>query len=199
MPASDLPEVNIDARRLVGLVSHSLTAGLLINWNVWPRVVSDERSHSQASSRAGLPNIARNFSAPAFFRSLRRTGLPPAHAAVFDLKAGGVSAVISDNGGHYVYKVASKEVLPLDQVKDEIHNKLKSERLKAMMDTYTNSFTAVPNEEYFGPAAAAGPPMPRGRMPMPPGQQGQPQGQPPAANPPAQPPPAPTAPPTKPN
>ncbi len=130
---------------------------------------------------------------------VRRTGLPPAHAAVFDLKAGGVSAVISDNGGHYVYKVASKEVLPLDQVKDEIHNKLKSERQKKMMDEYTNSFTAVPNEEYFGPAAAAGPPMPRGRMPMPPTPQGQPQGQPPAANPPAQPPPAPTAPPTKPN
>jgi hypothetical protein len=139
---------------------------------------------------------------------VRRTGLPPAHAAVFDLKMGEVSAVISDNGGHYVYKVVSKEVLPLDQVKDEIHNKLKSERLKKMMDEYTNSFTAVPNEEYFGPAAAAGPPPPhmRGRMPMPPTPQGQPQpgapqqpAPPQAAPPPAANPPAPTAPPSKPN
>ena len=128
---------------------------------------------------------------------VRRTGLPPAHAEVFDLKVGGVSKVISDNGGHYVYKVVSKEVLPLDQVKDEIHNKLKSERLKETMDKYTNSFTAIPNEAYFGPATAAGPPAPRGRMPMPPTPQGRPQGAtPPAANPPAQPP---TAPPTKPN
>src|SRR5271157_4556138 len=48
---------------------------------------------------------------------VRRTGLPPAHAAVFELKVNEVSAVISDNGGHYVYKVIGKEVLPLDQVK----------------------------------------------------------------------------------
>ena len=98
---------------------------------------------------------------------VRRTGLPPAHAEVFDLKVGEASKVISDNGGHYIYKVVSKEVLPLEQVKEEIHNKLKSERLKEMMDKYTNSFTAIPNEEYFGPAAAAGPQPPnmRGRMP----------------------------------
>jgi hypothetical protein len=129
---------------------------------------------------------------------VRRTGLPPAHAAVFDLKAGEVSAVISDNGGHYVYKVVSKEVLPLDQVKDEIHNKLKNEKQKAMMDEYTNSFSAVPNEDYFGPAVPAGPPQrgPRGRMPMPPGPQGPPQGAPQA---PATPTPPPAAPPTKPN
>ncbi len=138
---------------------------------------------------------------------VRRTGLPPAHAAVFDLKVGEVSAVISDNGGHYIYKVVSKEVLPLDQVKDEIHNKIKSERQKELMDKYTNSFTAVPNEDYFGPPAAAGAPPPRrGRMPMPPTPQpqGAPQAAPPqatpppATNPPAQPPAA-TAPPSKPN
>lgn len=87
---------------------------------------------------------------------VRRTGLPPAHAAVFDLKVNEVSAVISDNGGHYVYKVMTKEVLPLDQVKEEIHNKLKSERMKEMMDKYTNSFEAVPNEAYFGPPVAPG-------------------------------------------
>jgi len=139
---------------------------------------------------------------------VRRTGLQPAHAEVFDLKVGEASKVISDNGGHYVYKVVSKEVLPLDQVKDEIHNKLKSERLKEMMDKYTNSFTAIPNEAYFGPAAAPGPQPPhmRGRMPMPPTPQGQPQGPTPPApasqTPPANPPlqtPAPTPPPTKPN
>jgi hypothetical protein len=131
---------------------------------------------------------------------VRRTALPPAHAEAFDLKVGGVSKLISDNGGHYIYKVVSKEVLPLDQVKNEIHNKLKSERQKKMMDEYTNSFTAIPNEAYFGPAAAAGPQPPRmpGRMPPTP-QGAAPQGPasqtpPPAANPPAQ-----TPPPTKPN
>ena len=141
--------------------------------------------------------------------TVRRTGLPPAHAAVFDLKAGDVSQVISDNGGHYIYKVESKEVLPLDdKVKAEIHNKLKSEHMKETMDKYTNSFQAVPNEAYFGPAGPAGPAGMRQAPPRRPGalmtpapgqSQAPPPGAPPAANPPAQQPPAAQAPPSKPN
>ena len=125
---------------------------------------------------------------------VRRTGLPPAHVAVFDLKAGEVSAVISDNGGHYIYKVESKETLPLEQVKEEIRGTLKNQRMKEMMDKYTTSYHAETNEAYFGPAPPSGPmggrPMPN-RMPRPntPGPQGQaqPQPAPPAANAPAQP------------
>jgi hypothetical protein len=124
---------------------------------------------------------------------VRRTGLPPAHAAVFDLKAGEVSQVITDNGGNYVYKVASKETLPLDQVREEIHNTLKNQRMKETMDKYTNSYKVDTNEAYFGPPGPAGsmgvgrpPRMPRPNMATP---QAQPQ-----AAPPAQP-----APPSKPN
>ncbi|MHB8215555.1 MAG: peptidylprolyl isomerase [Candidatus Sulfotelmatobacter sp.] len=139
--------------------------------------------------------------------TVRRTGLPPAHAAVFDLKVGDVSQVISDNGGHYIYKVLSKEVLPLDdKVKTEIHNKLKSEHMKETMDKYTNSFQAVPNEAYFGPPGPAGPagmrqvPPRRGGPIMAPAQPQAPApGAPPAANPPAQQPAAAQAPPSKPN
>jgi len=129
---------------------------------------------------------------------VRRTGLPPAHAAVFDLKQGEVSQVISDNGGHYIYKVVSKELLPLDQVKDEIHNKLKSDRTKEMMDKYTNSFQVEPNEKYFGPAGPPGPPG----MGMRPGAPRRPQmapGQAPPPGAPAAEPPASQAPPSKPN
>lgn len=111
---------------------------------------------------------------------VRRTGLPAAQTSVFDLKQGEVSQVISDNGGHYIYKVVNKDVLPLDQVKDEIHNKLKSERTKEMMDKYTNSFQSIPNEAYFGPAPGPGanPPNPRmrGMRPQMAPPQGQPQG-----------------------
>ncbi len=128
---------------------------------------------------------------------VRRTGLPQGHAAVFDLKVGEVTAVISDNGGHYVYKVVSKEVLPLDQVQEEIHNKLKAERQKEMMDKYNNSYQTVTNEEYFGPAPAPGPAR-RPRMTPPPTPQAQPQGAPQPSTPPATPPAA-TAPPSKPN
>jgi hypothetical protein len=130
---------------------------------------------------------------------VRRTGLPPAHAAVFDLKVGEVSQVIGDNGGHYIYKVVTEEVLPLDDaLKTEIHNKLKSERQKELMDKYTNSFQATTNEAYFGPPAPTGmrppgqlpPHNPRPQMAPPPApSQPQPQGGPPPT----------TAPPSNPN
>lgn len=144
---------------------------------------------------------------------VRRTGLPAAQASVFDLNVGDVSAVISDNGGHYVYKVVSKEVLPLDQVKEEIRTNLKNQRLKDLMDQYQNSFHAETNEAFFGPAPAPGQrmgmppqaPRPQGAAPAPP----QGQGQPPMQNapaspavttpPPAQTPPAQQPPPSKPN
>jgi hypothetical protein len=125
---------------------------------------------------------------------VRRTGLPPAHAEVFDLKVGEVSKVITDNGGHYIYKVVSRETLPFDQVTQEIHNTLKNQRVKDMMEKYTNSYHVDENEAYFGPP---GPPSPMGRpgaRPMPMPGQGRPNG---AA--PGQAGPAPQAPPAKPN
>lgn len=136
---------------------------------------------------------------------VRRTGLPSTHAAVFELKVGEVSAVISDQGGHYIYKMVSKEVLPLDQVKDEIHNKLRGEHLREMMDKFTKSYQSELNEAYFAVTGPSGAPL-RPRMPKPPGPQGAAQEPaPPAANTPAQPaatPAArqtPAAPPAKPN
>ncbi len=119
---------------------------------------------------------------------VRRTGLPPAHAAVFDLKSGDVSQVISDTGGHYIYKVNGKEQLPLDQVKDEIHSTLQNQRTREMMDKVNGSFKSEVNEAYFGPPGPAQPPRrPAPRMapgPVPPNQPPSSQA-PPAAQPPA--------------
>lgn len=137
---------------------------------------------------------------------VRRNGLPPAHSTVFDLKPGEVSQVINDAGGHYIYKMTGKEQLGLDQVKDEIHNKLQNDRLREMMDKVNGSFKVDTNEAYFGPGGTGpmppGPRMPNPRMaprPMapetvpqtpPPAQsptapQAQPQAPPPPAQPPA--------------
>ncbi|HEY1659273.1 MAG TPA: peptidylprolyl isomerase [Candidatus Sulfotelmatobacter sp.] len=137
----------------------------------------------EAYEAAGMKMEAPNVNLP----KVRRTGLPPAHAGVFDLKVGDVSQVISDNGGHYIYKVVSKQVLPLDQVSQEIHNTLKNQRMKDAMEQYTGSYHVETNEAYFGPP---GPQAPMGRpgMAPPPRQrmmQMQPQHQPQAA-PPAQ-------------
>ena len=116
---------------------------------------------------------------------MRRNGLPPAHAAVFDLKPGEVSQVINDTGGHYIYKMTSKDQLTLDQVKDEIHNKLQNDRQREMMDKVTGSFKVETNEAYFGPGGAGptppGPRMPSPRAPRPMAPQTPPPAQPPTA------------------
>jgi hypothetical protein len=129
--------------------------------------------------------------------SVRRAGLPPGHVAVFDLKPGEISAVISDAGGHYVYKMVSKEQLKLDdpKVKDEIRNALQNERMRAAMEKLQNSFHTETNEAYFGPPTPAGmrqPPTPHSLARPRPGMQAQPEVQPaPAQQPPAaQPPPS---------
>jgi hypothetical protein len=92
---------------------------------------------------------------------VRRTGLPPTHAAVFELKAGEVSQVINDANGHYIYKVNSTDVPPLDQVKAEINSTLQNQRMHALMDKLNSTYTIVPNEAYFGPPGPAQMPPPR--------------------------------------
>ena len=84
--------------------------------------------------------------------SVRRSGIPPAHAAVFELKPGEVSQVISDSGGHYIYKLTSKNPMPLEQAKTEIHTRLQNERMKEEMDKLNDSFKVETNEAYFGPS-----------------------------------------------
>jgi parvulin-like peptidyl-prolyl isomerase len=126
---------------------------------------------------------------------LRRSGLPAAHLAVFDLKVGEVSQVINDAGGYYIYKLDAKEQLPFDQVKEEIHSKLQNDRTRELLEKLNGSYKVVSNEAYFGPGAPGmmlgprpmtGHGMAPGARPQPPSgpAAGQPQ-TPPAANTPA--------------
>jgi parvulin-like peptidyl-prolyl isomerase len=101
--------------------------------------------------------------------NIRRNGLPAAHAAAFDLKPGDVSQVISDSGGHYIYKLNSKTDIPVEQAKTEIHQRLQSDRMRDAMEQLNNSFKVEENEAYFGPAGPM-PPQPGMRsMPVRPG------------------------------
>jgi hypothetical protein len=123
---------------------------------------------------------------------VRRTGLPAAHAAAFDLKPGEVSQVINDSGGHYIYKLDSKDQLTLDQAKQEIQSTLQTQRSRDMMDKINNSFKVETNEAYFGPGGPGPMPGTRGpgqRMPPPPAPPtARPQTPPAASQPPTQPP-----------
>jgi hypothetical protein len=120
----------------------------------------------QAFEAAGMKYEPPNVTLP----KLRRNGLPPAQAAVVDLKVGDVSQVINDAGGHYIYKIEAKDQLPLDQVKEEIHSKLQNDRMREMLEKVNTSYKVETNEAYFGsggPGMMPGRPMMGGRMPTP--------------------------------
>jgi hypothetical protein len=91
---------------------------------------------------------------------IRRTALPAAHAAALDLQPGQVSELFSDTSGHYIYKLLSKKMLPLDSVKQEIRSALSAERFRDAMKPF-QAGNAELNEAYFGPSrtkATAAPP-----------------------------------------
>jgi parvulin-like peptidyl-prolyl isomerase len=81
---------------------------------------------------------------------VRRSNLPPSHAAVMELKPGAVSALISDPSGFFIYKVGQKETVPLDTVKEEIRGTLRAQRMQDAMQTIQQSATPELNEKYFG-------------------------------------------------
>jgi hypothetical protein len=82
---------------------------------------------------------------------VRRSSLPPAHVAVFELKPGEVSQVISDSTGHYVYRMVSKGVLPLEQVKNEISSTVQGQRMSELAHGIQGSSTIELNDAYFAP------------------------------------------------
>jgi hypothetical protein len=82
---------------------------------------------------------------------IRRTALPPAHAAAFDLKTGQVSALITDGSGFFVYKMGERDTVPLDKAKEEIHNILRGQRMQDSMEAMQHAATPTLNDEYFGP------------------------------------------------
>jgi len=111
----------------------------------------------EAFDAAGVKVAAPNTS----MGKVRRTALPASHTAIFALKAGEISAVVSDTNGHYVYKLEGKDELGLDQVREDIRSTLQSQRMKEAMDRIQNSFSTETNESYFGstrPAERSRPP-----------------------------------------
>ena len=90
----------------------------------------------------------------------RRRGMlaPAEEKELFALKPGEVSKVEQEPSGYIIYKVESRQTLPLEQVKDEISRELFREKMEAGMKAITGSVQADFNEEYFGPAAPPAPP-----------------------------------------
>jgi hypothetical protein len=120
-----------------------------------------DKLQKEAFAAAGLPNNASNTK----MEKVRRISLPANHQVVMDLKPGEVSAVISDpNGACYIYKLESKETMPLDTVKAEIRNQISSQRYRDSMQSFQSNVEL--NDAYFGPTQNhLVPPRPTGAEP----------------------------------
>jgi PPIC-type PPIASE domain len=110
-----------------------------------------ETLQKEAYQSAGLKGNPPNAS----MGIIRRAGLPPGHAAAFSLKVGEVSQVISDGGGHYIYKLDAAKMDSQADVKLEIHDLLKSQRLHDLMKKIQGPFTTEANDAYFGATTSA--------------------------------------------
>ncbi len=123
---------------------------------------SMEALQKEAYQVAGLKSNPPNAS----MGKIRRAGLPPGHEAAFVLKAGEVSAVINDAGGHYIYKMDGVSLESMADAREEIHKLLQSQRLHEMMDKIQSPYTTDINEAYF---AAPSPPSDDDPKPKPAG------------------------------
>jgi bifunctional DNA-binding transcriptional regulator/antitoxin component of YhaV-PrlF toxin-antitoxin module len=120
-----------------------------------------EKLQKEAHAAAGLSGDAPSTK----LEKTRRITLPANQQSVMDLKPGEVSEVLSiPNGGYYIYKLISKETIPLDTVKKDIQNILSKQRLDDSMKGFKGDVDF--NDAYFGPAQKPGSIM-GGRLPVP--------------------------------
>ena len=110
---------------------------------------------------------------PSTKMEIRRTSLPPNQVSVMDLKPGEVSAVFADPNGYVIYRVKSKDVLPLDQAREEIEATLRLQHMQDETRRIQDSATPTLDESYFvrnrrprGTMGASEPTKPDSRAPQ---------------------------------
>ena len=85
------------------------------------------------------------------FRS--KSGIPPADASIFELKAGDVSQVFTDAAGFMIYKIVEVKDLPVASVHDEIARTLQAQKMKNSFEALQNSAKPDYAEAYFATPA----------------------------------------------
>jgi hypothetical protein len=125
-----------------------------------------EKLQKEAFVAAGIASSAPNVN----LNKVTRRNLPVNHQKVFDLQPGKVSELISDPGMYYIYKVVSKQTMPLTQAKTEIRTSIQAQRIEDTMESLVRSIKPEMNEAYFGPtrpAAKSASPAKTGAEPKP--------------------------------
>ena len=111
-------------------------------------LAGEELSKLQAEAYevAGITSAVPNTS-----MKIRRISLPSTEVSVMDLKPGEVSPVLSDGSGYVIYRLKTKETLPLDQARQEIEATLRYQRIQEEMDGIQDSVNSTLAEGYFLP------------------------------------------------
>jgi hypothetical protein len=107
---------------------------------------------AEAYTAAGIPGTSPKTT----LKDLRRASVPPSHELAFDLPAGTVSEVISDqSGGHFIYKMLHREPLTLEEATPEIQKLLADGRYKQALKGFSDG--TVFNDAYFASEATPAP------------------------------------------
>jgi len=95
-----------------------------------------------AGISSGSPNVSTG--------KIAAVGLPLNHQKVFEMEPGQVSDVIADPSGYYIYKVVSKQMVPLAQASKEIRKWMASQRVQDATASLTKSSKSELDPMYFG-------------------------------------------------
>jgi len=87
--------------------------------------------------------------APNTTMEVRRISLPPNQTLIMDLKPGQVSSVLADPNGYVIYKLKVKELIPLDQAREEIKAVVRVQRLQDEMHAIQDVAIPTLDESYF--------------------------------------------------
>jgi hypothetical protein len=85
--------------------------------------------------------------------NVRKAGIPPTDASIFDLKKDEVSPVFNDPAGFMIYKIVEIKDLPVAGVHDEIARALQGEKIKASIESLQNSAKTTLDDAYFATPA----------------------------------------------
>ncbi len=108
------------------------------------RGADPDQLETDAYTAAGIPGTAPHTK----MEYVHRATLPPSHEMVMTLAAGEVSELISDPaGGHFIYKMLSKQTLSLQAARPEIHKQLSDQHYLETTRRFSDDVTF--NDTYF--------------------------------------------------
>jgi hypothetical protein len=132
-------------------VEQSNTGALTLAQKIQARAAAGEdfqQLQKEAFQAAGISSGSPKVSTG----KIPSSGLPVNHRHVFEMEPGKVSAVITDSSGYYIYKIVSKQMVPLSQASKEIRKSIASQRVQDSINSLTNSLKFDLNPMYFGKA-----------------------------------------------